>query len=104
MAEVRKLAESYGADEEQLPIFQEIFAFLADSLGVDMTKEIMGTLYPSVAGSVVELDGGTRGLLASGIVRGYLSNAKTVLTEDFLDEMCRQALEFGYNLGRYKAK
>ncbi len=104
MAEVRRLATEYGVQEEQLAILQEAFAFLADGLGVDRTKEIIGMLCPSVAGSGVELDVATRGLLASGIVRGYLSNAKTVLTEEFLDEMCRQALEFGYNLGLYKAK
>ncbi len=102
MAEVRKLAESYNSEEQQLAIFQETFAFIADRLGIDGTKDIIKMLIPSEAGSGDDPGGDPKNTLASGIVRGYLSNARTVLTEEFLDGMCRQALEFGYNLGRHR--
>ena len=100
MAQAAQLAKACGSEEDQqIAIFREVFAYLAEALGEERTKALITRLFPEENGNGVH-EGDIQKGLAMGIVRAYLRHSRTVLTEEYLDDMCIMAVEFGYRLGR----
>lgn len=97
---VARLAERYGAEEEeQRRLLREAFTFVAQKVGLEQAKTWADELSKSASDAAANPEKDRYLPLVMGIVRAYLRNARTVLTEEFLDGMGQRIFEFAYRLG-----
>lgn len=97
---VARLAERYGAEEEeQRRLLRETFTFVAQKVGLEQAKTLANELSNSAIDNETNPEKDHYLPLVMGIVRAYLRNARTVLTEEFLDGMGQRIFEFAYRLG-----
>lgn len=101
---VARLAQQYGAEgEDQRILFRETFTFLAQKIGLEQAKSFIRELSPSAFDTATIPEKDRYFSLVMGIVRAYLRNSRTVLTEEFLDGMGQRIFEFAYRLGYRQA-
>lgn len=101
---VTRLAEQYGAKgEDQRTLLRETFTFVAQKVGLEQAKSLINELSESAADSQAYPERDLYLPLVMGIVRAYLRNTRTVLTEEFLDGMGQRIFEFAYRLGFNRA-
>lgn len=97
---VTRLAEQYGAEEEdQRTLLRETFTFVAQQAGLERAKSLADELSKSAIDTEANPEKDHYLPLVMGIVRAYLRNTRTVLTEEFLDGMGQRIFEFAYRLG-----